>query len=217
MTDKEILAWQKQCAAERLIKKMEKRGIHAVYAEDGPAAKKAVLEMVPAEGAVGLLGSQTMNQIGVYAHFRESGRELVDHATQTKGMSPEEADAYRRRIFQAEAMLASANALDAEGRIYNIDGVGNRVAAMIFGPKKVVLAVSLNKVAPTPEEAWRRARQTASPMNNKRIGLPNPCVKSGHCHDCQLESSICNYFSIIDRSRPAGRISVVLIGEDFGY
>jgi len=88
---------------------------------------------------------------------------------------------------------------------------------MIFGPKKVILAVGLNKVADSQAEAWIRARNTASPMNNKRLNQPNPCVKSGRCHDCQLESSICNYFSIIDRSRPVGRINVVLIGEALGY
>ncbi len=217
MNDAEIRAWQMECRAADLIKKMEKRGFTAVYAPTGEEAKKMVLELIPAEGLVGLLGSQTMNQIGVYAHLRESGRELVDHAVQTKGMSPEEADDYRRRIFGAQTMLASANAVDAEGRLYNIDGVGNRVASMIYGPKKVVLAIGLNKLAATPEAAWHRARQVASPQNNKRIGLPNPCVKSGRCHDCQLESSICNYFSVIDRSKPVGRINVDQIGDWLGY
>ena len=217
MNDLEIKAWFGENQAQALIKKMEKRGIKTFFAPDGATAKKMVLDLIPTEGLVGLLGSQTMNQIGVYEELRQSGRELVDHATQTKGISPEEADNYKRRIFQAEVMLASANALDADGRIYNIDGAGNRVASMIYGPKKVVLAVSLDKVTPNAEAAWHRARQTAAPMNNKRLDRPNPCVKSGHCHDCQLESSICNYFSIIDRSSPVGRINVVLIAESFGY
>ena len=217
MNDAEIRAWQLECRAADLIKKMEKRGFKAVYAPTGEEARKAVIDLVPAEGSVGLLGSQTMNQIGVYAHFRESGRELVDHATQLKGLSPEEADEYRCRVFHTAAMLASANAIDGDGRLYNIDGIGNRVAAMIYGPKKVILAVGMNKVTASPEAAWLRARQIAAPQNNKRIGLPNPCVKSGRCHDCQLESSICSYFSIIDRSKPVGRINVVLIGDCFGY
>ncbi|MDR1044993.1 MAG: lactate utilization protein [Candidatus Adiutrix sp.] len=217
MNDAEIKAWQWECQAGDLIKKMEKRGFKACYASTGAEARKIILDLVPDRGAVGLLGSQTMNQIGVYAHFRASGRELVDHATQLKGLGPEEAHDYRRRIFLAEVMLASANAVDADGRLYNIDGVGNRVAAMIYGPNQVILAVGMNKVCASPEEAWRRARQTASPMNNKRIGLPNPCTKSARCHDCQLESSICNYFTIIDRSKPVGRINVVLIGELLGY
>ncbi|UQZ88654.1 lactate utilization protein C [Deltaproteobacteria bacterium Smac51] len=217
MNDKEIRAWQLECQAKDLIKKMEKRGFNAVYTPTAEEAKTAVLGLLPTEGVIALLGSQTMNQLGVYADLRTSGRELVDHATQTKGLTPEEAHNYRRRAFTAEAMLASANAVDADGRLYNIDGVGNRVASMIYGPNKVVLAIGMNKLAPTPEEAWRRARNTASPMNNKRIDKPNPCVKSGRCHDCQLPSSICNYFTTIDRSLPEGRINVVLIGEEFGY
>jgi hypothetical protein len=158
-----------------------------------------------------------MNQIGVFAALRASGRELVDHATQTQGLSPAEAHDYRRRAFMAKTMLASANAVDAEGRLYNIDGVGNRVASMIYGPEKVILAISMDKVASSPEAAWKRARNIAAPMNNKRLDKANPCCKSGHCHDCQAATSICNYFTIIDRSLPAGRINVVLIGEELGY
>lgn len=217
MNDAELKAWRLECQAARLIKKMEKRAFNAFYAPTAKEAQKMVLDLVPPTGVVALLGSQTLNQIGVYGELRASGRELVDHAVQTKGLSPEEAHAYRRRVFSTETMLASANALDEDGRIYNIDGTGNRVAAMIYGPDRVVLAVSLNKVAASPGEAWFRARQVASPMNNKRLGFNNPCVKSGHCHDCQVASSICCYFTIIDRSRPAGRIKVVLIGEDLGY
>ena len=217
MNDQENKAWFDECQAQSLIKKMEKRGFNAVYAPTAEEAKKAVLGLVPDGVLVALLGSQTMNQIGAYGVLRESGRPLVDHAVQTKGMTPEEANVYRKKVFGADVMLAGANAIDAEGRLYNIDGVGNRVAAMIYGPDKVIIAAGLNKIAPTPDEAWRRARNTASPMNNKRIGLPNPCVKSGHCHDCQIESSICNYFSIIDRSKPVGRINVVLIGEAVGF
>lgn len=217
MNDMEIKAWHKEAQALKLIKKMEKRGFTACYAPTAQQAKEAVISLVPESGVVALVGSQTMNQLGVFAHYRDSGRELVDHATQTKNLSPEEANHYRRRVFTASVMLASVNAVDQEGRLYNIDGMGNRVAPMIFGPDSVVLAVSLNKVAIGPEEAWHRVRNIASPMNNKRLSQINPCVKSGHCHDCQLETSICNYFTIIDRSRPAGRIKVVLIGEDLGY
>ncbi|MGL4207888.1 MAG: lactate utilization protein [Candidatus Adiutrix sp.] len=217
MNDHEIKAWRVECQAQELVKKMEKRGFQASYAPTAQKAKEAVLALLPPDGLLALLGSQTMNQLGVYEFLRQSGRPLVDHATQTAGLSPEKAHDYRRGVFMAKMMLASVNAVDQEGRLYNIDGVGNRVAPMIFGPDKVVLAVSMAKVARSPEDAWFRARQTAAPLNNKRLNLNNPCLKSGRCHDCQLPSSICNYFTIIDRSRPEGRISVVLIGDDLGY
>jgi hypothetical protein len=217
MTDAEILAWQKKNQGEELAGKMERRGFKAVYVPTAAEAKTAVLNWLPPDGSIALLGSQTMNQLGVYAHLRQSGRKLVDHATQTAGLTPTEADNYKRGVFTAAAMLTSANAVDQEGRLYNIDGAGNRVAGMIFGPDSVVVAVGLNKLAPTPEAAWQRARQVASPMNNKRLNHSNPCAKSGRCHDCQTITSICNYFAVIDRSRPEGRIKVVLVGESLGY
>ena len=217
MNDLEIKAWQTECLAVDLISKMEKRGFEAFYAPTAEDAKKAVLDLLPAEGEVALAGSQTMNQIGVYASLRESGRELVDPATQTQGLSEREVHLYRCRTFTAAALLTGTNALDLEGRLYNIDGIGNRVAPMIFGPEQVIVAVGMNKLAATPQEAWRRVRQIAGPMNNKRLSIPNPCLKTGQCHDCQHPGSICNYFTVIDRSRPQGRIKVVLIGEDTGY
>ncbi|MDR3037977.1 MAG: lactate utilization protein [Candidatus Adiutrix sp.] len=217
MNDAEILAWRRAALGGELARKMEKRGFTADYVPTAAEAKAAVLALLPSAGAVALLGSQTMNQLGVFDHLRQSGRDLVDHATRTAGLNPEEADDYKRGVFSAAAMLASANAVDMEGRLYNIDGVGNRVAGMIFGPKSVILAIGLNKLAATPEEAWRRARQVAAPLNNKRLNSRNPCLKSGRCHDCRTASGICNYFAVIDRSRPEGRIKVVLVGEDLGY
>ena len=217
MNDEQVRAWRWECLAERLLEKMKKRGFNALYAPTEATAKEAVLSLVPATGVLALLGSQTMNRIGVFETLRQSGRELVDHATQTQGLSPAEAHQYRRRVFTAEAMLASANAVDYEGRLYNIDGMGNRVAPMIYGPDKVILAVGLNKVVRDPAEAWLRARQVAAPLNAKRLSRPTPCVKSGRCHDCQLETSICNYFTVIDRSNPVGRLNVVLIRQDVGY
>jgi len=112
MTDAEILAWHKKTRAEEMAGKMEKRGFKALYAPTAAEAKTAVLNWLPPEGAIALLGSQTMNQLGVYAHLRQSGRKLVDHATQTAGLTPTEADNYKRGVFSAAAMLTSANAVD---------------------------------------------------------------------------------------------------------
>lgn len=217
MDDKEVKAWHREILAKDLIKKMEKRGFKAFYAATAEEAKKTVLGLLPPKGAVGLLGSQTLNQIGVYGHLRESNRELVDHATQAKNLSEREAFLYTRKVFTAAAMLTGTNAVDSEGRLYNIDAIGNRVAPMIYGPEQVIVAVGLNKLVSTAEEAWPRIQQIAAPMNTKRLGIATPCAESGHCHNCQLPIGICNYFTVIDRSRPEGRIKVVLIGEDLGY
>ena len=217
MDDREVRAWRLERQARDLLGKLEKRGFGAVYAPDPDEGRRAVLNLVPENGTVGLLGSQTLERLGLYEHFRQSGRELVDHRGRTGALETEEGQDYLRRIFQAEVMLASVNALDAEGRLYNVDFIGNRVAAMIFGPRRVVLAVGLNKLVSNSGEAWRRVRHLAAPRNNKRSGHPNPCLKSGRCHDCQTPHRSCNYFSVIERSRPAGRINIVLIGRELGY
>ena len=99
----------------------------------------------------------------------------------------------------------------------NVDGMGNRVAAMIFGPDRVVLAVGMNKVVKDLEQAWDRLKRVAGPMNNMRLGLSNPCRKTGFCHDCSGATRICNYYSVIERCFIKDRICVVLIGEDLGY
>lgn len=217
MNDKEVKAWLRECLGRDLKKKMEKRGFEVFYAATAEEAKETVLGLVPAEGVMALLGSQTLNQIGAYDHLRASGREFIEYGTQTQGLSDREVYHYLRKIFTAEVMLSGANAVDIEGRIYNIDCLGNRVAAMIYGPEQVIIAVGLNKLAPTAEEAWRRIRQIAAPMNNKLLDMTNPCTQSGFCNDCQRPEALCNYFTVIDRSRPVGRIQVVLIGEDLGY
>lgn len=217
MNDIEVKSWLRECLAQDLMKKMDKRGFKTFYAATAEEAKKTVLELMPTQGVAGLLGSQTLNQIGVYSHLRESGRELIEYGSQTQGLSDREVYLHLRKVFTAEVMLSGANALDTEGRLYNIDCLGNRVAAMIYGPEQVIIAMGLNKLAATAQEAWGRIRQIAAPMNNKRLDMFNPCTHTGLCHDCQCPDGLCNYFTVIDRSRPVGRIQVVLIGQDLGY
>ena len=224
MNDKEIKAWRLECQAGQLIKKMEKRGFNALYAPTAEEAKQAVLSLIPEAGTVGLVGSQTMNQLGVYAHLRESGRELVDHAM-FKAQNAEEADDYKRRVFTVEAMLASANAVDGEGRLYNIDGVGNRVAAIAYGPKRVIAVVGMNKVCHSNESALERARTLAAPLNTQRIAINphftaaegTPCVLNGSCADCTSEDCICATVVATRFCKPPARVKVILVGEDLGF
>ena len=109
-------------------------------------------------------------------------------------------------------MIASANAITLDGKLVNLDGMGHRVASMIFGSEKVILAVGMNKVAPDLETAMARVRHYAAPVNAIRLGLKTPCVEKGLCTDCRSPQRICNMWSIIE-----GRIHVKLIGENLGY
>jgi hypothetical protein len=132
-------------------------------------------------------------------------------------LSPEEGMELRRRGLTADVMIASTNAITLDGRLVNLDGMGNRVAAMAFGPKKVILVVGMNKVAPDLESAVARVKHYAAPVNNIRYGLKNPCVETGLCSDCKTPQRICNMWSIVEGHMIKDRIHVKLVGENLGY
>lgn len=129
----------------------------------------------------------------------------------------DEAQEIYRKAFWCDYYLSSANAISEDGVIVNIDGNGNRVAAITFGPKHVIFVIGLNKVSPDVQSALARARSTASPINMARFDRNTPCSKDGMCHNCSSAESICNYFHFIRQSYPVQRHIVVLVGEDLGY
>ena len=123
----------------------------------------------------------------------------------------------RRRGLTADFMIASSNAITLDGKLVNLDGMGNRVAAMAFGPRKVILVVGMNTVATTLEEALNRTKQVAAPMNCIRMNIANPCRETGLCSDCHTPTRICNMWSIIEGQVVKDRIHVKLVGEDLGF
>ena len=129
----------------------------------------------------------------------------------------EEAQAMYLRAFSADVYLTSANAISEDGVIVNIDGNGNRVAAITWGPKKVIFIIGLNKVAQTVEAALARARGIASPINAQRFDIKTPCRVDGVCHNCNSPECICSYVHFLRNSRNKGRHVVVLVGENLGY
>jgi hypothetical protein len=133
------------------------------------------------------------------------------------GLSPEEAMELRRQGMLADVMIASSNAITLDGKLVNLDASGNRIAAMTFGPRKVILVVGMNKVALNLESAMARVKQYAAPVNVMRLGYKNPCAETGVCTDCQSPQRICNMWSIIEGHTAKGRIHVKLVGENLGY
>lgn len=123
----------------------------------------------------------------------------------------------RREHFICELYLASSNAVTMAGQLLNLDGIGNRAASLIYGPEKVALFIGRNKLCETMDIAKDRVRNVASPMNNMRLGLPNPCVKAGRCMDCKSPSRICNMWAVHERCNPAGRIHILLVNQDIGF
>jgi len=131
--------------------------------------------------------------------------------------TPEEREKLQREMFFADTFITGANALSLDGQMVNIDGVGNRVGLIVYGPKYIIVVAGMNKVCPTLEDAVKRARTVAAPRNQRRLGLPKPCACTGVCADCLTETSICNQILIIRNCKPAGRIKFILVGEELGF
>jgi hypothetical protein len=207
--------------AAHLIKMFERRRFEASYAPTAAQAKAEILAMIPAPSTVFRCGSESIGALGLWAEIKAlPGVDLID--PYLPGLTPEQGIGLRRKGMSADVMLASTNAVTMDGKLVNLDGVGNRVAAMIFGPSKVILLVGLNKVAPDLETAMARVRQIAAPINNLRLYAANPkhdtpCLSDGRCHLCVSDDKICNAWTIIEGSKFKGRIHVKLVGEDLGY
>jgi L-lactate utilization protein LutB len=202
--------------AQNLIKKLTKRRLEASYAPSAAQARDEVLAMIPDGATVSRCGSMSVVEMGLWeALAAKPGVEIID--PYRPGLSPEEAAGLRTCGLTADFMIASANALTLDGKIVNLDGMGNRVAAMCYGPQKVILVVGLNKVAPDLESAMARVKHHAAPLNAIRLGRATPCVETGLCADCHSPERICNMWSIIEGHLIANRIHVKLVGEDLGY
>jgi len=200
--------------AQTIIKHLQRRHIEGFFCPTGEEAVKKVSELIPDGSSVTWGGTMTVRDLGIPDALRSRGtldvldRDLVE--------TPEEKQAMYLRAFSTDVYLTSANAISEDGVIVNIDGNGNRVAAITWGPKKVIFVIGLNKVAQTVEAALSRARGTASPINAARFDIKTPCQTDGVCHNCNSPESICNYVHFL-RNSPKGRHVVVLVGEDLGY
>ncbi len=205
-----------EMAAKGIIKHLEKRRMEGSYAPGAARARDEILAMVPEGAKVFRCGSMTAVEVGLWEEIGKlAGVEVID--PYQPGLPPEEGMALRVKGLTADIMIASSNAITLDGRLVNLDGMGNRVAAMAFGPKKVILVVGMNKVAADLDSAKARVKHYAGPVNAIRLGLDNPCAKTGLCIDCKSPQRICNIWSIIERSMIKGRIHVKLIGESLGY
>ena len=200
--------------AQTIIKNLKRRHIEGFYCATAEEAVKKVSELIADGSSVTWGGTMTVRDMGIPQYLRNRGTlEVLDRDL---AETPEEKLAVYLKAFAADVYLSSANAISEDGVIVNIDGNGNRVAAITWGPKKVIFVIGLNKVAQTVEAALARARSTASPINAARFDIKTPCKTDGVCHNCNSPECICNYVHFL-RNSPQGRHVVVLVGENFGY
>ena len=196
-----------------LVQNLKKRHFEAFYCESRTAALEKALELIPEGASVGWGGAMSAQQIGLMDALAERNVKLLDRS---KAETPQERDRLMKQCLTADVFLTGANALSLDGQMVNIDGNGNRVAAIVYGPDSVIVVAGMNKVCDTLEQAVQRARSVAAPANSQRFSIAAPCNSTGSCHDCTSVDCICNQILITRHCRPAGRIKFILVGEELG-
>ena len=216
---------------KRAVENLNKRGINARYAVTKGEALSMVMDMIPSGVTVGTADSVTLLQVGVISALRKRGEnEIINPFVRDEEgnhvFKEEERDNLKREVLLSDVYVIGTNAVTLDGKLINTDGGGNRVAAMIFGPKKVVVIVGANKIVKDMEAGIKRIREIAAPQNAIRHGIKHhsdgllelPCAKTGVCTDCNHPRRICRYTTIIEGvgARQQGRINVILVGEKLG-
>ena len=197
-----------------LVKNLQSRHFEAYYCSGKEEALKKALELIPEGASVGWGGALSAEQIGLMDALHAGNYRPIDRSL---ARSTEEREQMMRDMMFCDVFLTGANGMSLDGQMVNIDGTGNRVAATIYGPKSVIVVAGMNKVEDSLEDAIRRARTVAAPMNNQRFGNDNPCSATGTCGNCKNEKCICNQIVITRHCRPIGRIKFILVGEELGY
>lgn len=201
-------------AGAKVAEALNKRYFEAYYCSDRAEALEKILELIPQDHVVSWGGAATVDELGVKEALRQRGQAVIDRET---AKDAQERQHMLKQALTCDTFLMGSNAISADGQLVNIDGTGNRVAALCFGPTQVVVVAGMNKVAGDLDGAMRRAREVAAPMNAQRFPLKTPCVANGLCGDCKGPDSICAQIVTTRLCKPAGRIKVVLVGEDLGF
>lgn len=212
----ELINWSWEQKCRKAVAALETNGFTAVYCTTPQAAADYILEQAATAQSVGFGGSMTIAGLGVEATLAANGKEILNHGK--PGLSTEEKLVILRRELTSDLFLCSTNALTLGGELVNIDGVGNRVGAMQFGPRKVIVVAGRNKLVDGgPQEAIQRIKTWASPPNTKRLNAKTPCASSGFCSNCNSPERICRVTTIIDRKPRLTDLHVVVVNADMGF
>ena len=212
MADPRQLYYNKR--GEILVKNLKSRHFDAYYCESKQDALAQAMELIPKGASVAWGGALSADQIGLTESVRNGNYHVIDRSA---GKTPEEQKEIVKNWLFSDVFLTGANALSLDGQMVSIDGTGNRVAAICYGPDTVLVIAGMNKVEDTLDAAINRARTVAAPMNKQRFQNLTPCGITGVCADCKSEGCICNQIVITRHCRPVGRIKFIIVGEDLGF
>ncbi len=200
---------------KRTIENLEKNDMKGYFVQNEEEACSKIKELIQEGSMVAVGGSMTLFEIGAIDLLQNGKYNFLDRYE--AGLTAEQIREVHRKAFFADAYLTSSNAVTEEGELYNVDGTGNRVAAMIYGPDKVIVVVGVNKIVKDLNEAIHRVENLAAPANAKRLNRGTPCAQIGYCMDCNSPERICNDYVLIKKQNIPGRIHVIIVNKELGY
>ncbi len=213
----DIKEWYQETNGKKVVEALIKNNFDAVYVSTEKEATDIIMKYVNPDFTVGFGGSMTIKNMGLQDKIRATGAKVLDHG---EAQSHDEIVAIAREEMLSDLYLCSSNAVTLDGAFINVDAMGNRVAAMNFGPKKVIIVVSVDKICKDEAAAFERLKSIAGPMNNKRLERPeisNPCMKMGVCVNCQSKTRLCRTYSIMRKKPSATDITAIVIGKSCGF
>lgn len=200
---------------KRTMAALEKNNMKPYFAENREQLHDIVRELVKEDKLITAGGSVTLEESGVKALLMNEFKGI--YLDRSEGKTPEEIEDILHKAFVSDSFFASSNAVTEEGELYNVDGKGNRVSAMIYGPKQVVLIVGRNKIVKSMDEAVERVEQVAAPKNTRRLHTGTPCEATGSCAHCRSKGRICCSYVRMGQQRVPDRIKVIIVNESLGY
>jgi L-lactate utilization protein LutB len=212
----ELNDWAFAMRCEKAVENLKKNGFDAVYCKSGEEVFHYIINEAEQAHSIGFGGSMSVAELKLTDKLKGMGKEILDHGL--PGLTPEEKTAITHRQPGCDLFLTGSNAVTVSGILVNIDGNGNRVASMFFGPKKVIVVVGRNKLVDgSVEDAIQRIKTYAAPPNTKRLSLATPCATTGFCTDCDSPQRICRVTTIIEKKPRNIDIRVLVVNEDMGF
>ncbi len=218
MSNNSYIQQRNRKLGEQTVTALKQRYFDAYYFDTKQEALQKAIELIPREDKISWGGSLSIIECGLFDHIIKTGYNVINRDA---AANHEEKNELLRQALLCDTYLMGSNAISETGELVNIDCFGNRVAALMFGPKSVIIIAGMNKVTPTLQDAVVRARNYAAPANMQRVagsGLrQTPCFSSGSCHDCKSKDSICSHIVITRLCNPPKRIKVILTGDSLGF
>ena len=210
---------------EKTIEALRSNRMDVYYVHTAEEAKELALSLIPEGSSCASGGSVTLAETGIIEALKNGNYNYIDRMI--PDLTQEEKEEAMRAAFHADYYLASANAITEDGELYNVDGNSNRVAALLYGAKNVIIVAGTNKLVKNLDEAVLRVKTVAAPKNAARLSCNTPCAKLGHCislernggmtDGCKTPARICANFTVMAYQRHVDRVKVILVGESLGY